>query len=1002
MTDLERLKILEKEIGQPLEQVEEIEWGTKGYTLNEVGEVTGLGLWNMYLKEVPKSLEAFKKLEHFSLSRNQVRDIHFLESLTQLKTLFLRNNQIQETRFLKTLIQLEELDLHSNEIEDLSFLKNLTELQSLHLSLNQIENIHFLEKLTKLQHLNLSGNQIRDYSFLGSLDGLQALQLSSNKIEDASFLTSLTQLQRLDLSNNKIRNLHFLESLTQLKALFLRDNQVTDAIFLENLTQLLHLDLSYNKITNIEPLLPLIQKGLYTRTGTLSYYNKLNLDNNPIAYPPLNIVEQGNKAILTYFEQFEEGEQHLYEGRILIAGESGAGKTTLFKKFQKEKFRPTGKEKSTHGINIGLRTFPHMDEEKKAEGIQIKAHIWDFGGQDVQSYLHQYFFTDQHLILLVCDLRKENTPFDYWFEVISRLAPQSKVIVVGNMRGRETATVSFDLKTYETRFPDLMLDYREVDFNENDTRWENLLEEIAQRLSSLGRVNEAVPKRWKPIREALEKEKGETLFASLTKPFSKPKDNYSLSYDRYQEICEENGVFKEKYQIQCLEHLHWLGLALHYDDPGLSHHIFIQPEWITKSLYEVLREDNYIQNQKGRFTKTHIFEIWEKKGYKKTQREQLLALLQKDRFEVCYPLQGTDEYLVPILLPDKAIENKEVQGEPYTVRFHFPFMPFGFFSRLIVRLHQKAWSDYVWHTGFWLKDGDTSAFLASRHIYETGQKVIEVSIYGDRNKRVDLLQAIRHEIKHLKANLYKNVTIDEQIPCFCEVCKELPVPYYHSRKNLDTLRSAGTWNSQCQNSGKPIPIVELLQAVISQKEIDTQIQHKMSDEKFNINVNPKFENIGNPTVNLEQAQQNQQAQKNEQSQTTTVTVDLKVLKELAGQAELLKEDVEKELERKNNRLPEAEKLSEDEIDDVKDDVLEAETALKEVETAVAKQEEVPEKTKTRLKQFVDDLSDEKSTLRKGIGLLRRGKDYGVKILAKYNTIAADLGLEAVPESFLGL
>jgi hypothetical protein len=121
-----------------------------------------------------------------------------------------------------------------------------------------------------------------------------------------------------------------------------------------------------------------------------------------------------------------------------------------------------------------------------------------------------------------------------------------------------------------------------------------------------------------------------------------------------------------------------------------------------------------------------------------------------------------------------------------------------------------------------------------------------------------------------------------------------------------------------------------------------------------------------------------------------------VVKELATEAKMLAQDLEKEPPIHDDEITEKEaKL-------IALDASNGENALAEIETAVANNQQPSPEATSRLKQFVDDLGNEKSTLRKGIGLLRRGKDYGVKILAKYNTIAADLGLDAVPESFLGL
>jgi hypothetical protein len=53
----------------------------------------------------------------------------------------------------------------------------------------------------------------------------------------------------------------------------------------------------------------------------------------PLTVPPPEIVSQGNEAILNYFAERDAGEvDHLYEAKLLILGEGGAGKTSLVRR----------------------------------------------------------------------------------------------------------------------------------------------------------------------------------------------------------------------------------------------------------------------------------------------------------------------------------------------------------------------------------------------------------------------------------------------------------------------------------------------------------------------------------------------------------------------------------------------------------------------------------------------------------------------------------------------
>ena len=119
--------------------------------------------------------------------------------------------------------------------------------------------------------------------------------------------------------------------------------------------------------------------------------------------------------------------------------------------------------------------------------------------------------------------------------------------------------------------------------------------------------------------------------------------------------------------------------------------------------------------------------------------------------------------------------------------------------------------------------------------------------------------------------------------------------------------------------------------------------------------------------------------------TNTVSIEIQ---NIFDETEMLKEDIEQELKIK--------KVPEEEIELAKSDVEVFENALKEIKTANNNKQEPPEKSKNRLKRFWEDLSDEKSSLYNSLKLLRKGKDYGVKIAKAYNKIAENTGMPLVP------
>lgn len=82
------------------------------------------------------------------------------------------------------------------------------------------------------------------------------------------------------------------------------------------------------------------------------------------------------------------------------------------------------------------------------------------------------------------------------------------------------------------------------------------------------------------------------------------------------------------------------------------------------------------------------------------------------------------------------------------------------------------------------------------------------------------------------------------------------------------------------------------------------------------------------------------------------------------------------------------------------DVDMAETALTEIESANAIDKEPEPKSKIKLGEFIEDLSDEESTIHKTLKKLRKGRDYGVKLAESYNKIAGNFAMPSVPPAAL--
>jgi GTPase SAR1 family protein len=135
---------------------------------------------------------------------------------------------------------------------------------------------------------------------------------------------------------------------------------------------------------------------------------------SPLTNPPNEIVKQGNAAILNYFDEQEaQGTDRLYEAKMLLIGEGGAGKTSLLRRLYQSGSPLPDENETTKGIDI------YRHEFKLDNGRNFHLNVWDFGGQEIYHATHQFFLTKRSLYVLLDDTRKDDktlhdASFKYW------------------------------------------------------------------------------------------------------------------------------------------------------------------------------------------------------------------------------------------------------------------------------------------------------------------------------------------------------------------------------------------------------------------------------------------------------------------------------------------------------------------------------------------------------------------------------------------------------------
>jgi len=207
-------------------------------------------------------------------------------------------------------------------------------------------------RLQQLIHLDLGNNQLSNLSeSIGQLQRLTSLDLYHNRLlELPESISQLQQLTNLNLGNN------WLSKLTEL---------------IGQLQQLTYLDLSSNRLSELPD-------GI----GDLNDLRDLQLYGNPLSNALAAAASSGTYAVL---DHLGTRGTRLYEAKLLIVGEAGAGKTTLARKLIDPAAHLPGENESTLGINMDRDWRFPLSLCVQSPGVRVDRRRADV--DDVRQYL---------------------------------------------------------------------------------------------------------------------------------------------------------------------------------------------------------------------------------------------------------------------------------------------------------------------------------------------------------------------------------------------------------------------------------------------------------------------------------------------------------------------------------------------------------------------------------------------------------------------------------------
>lgn len=470
----------------------------------------------------------------------------------------------------------------------------------------------------------------------------------------------------------------------------------------------------------------------------------------PLIKPLPEIVQQGNEAILKYFDEIAHKHTfHNTEIKCILMGNSTAGKTSLVDFLTKKQYQKT--KSSTHGILSTLW-------KTNFNGQELDVHLWDFGGQEYYHATHRLFLSQNTVYCLVWDAQTnrggscqtevfydddpsacleeiEHYPVQWWLRNVQHFTSSNQqlsvpILLVQNKTERDGQQNIADQITdfnieYEYLNIHLSIELAAKQLTEpkpETKKWARNFEDFEEKLLQILRdkcSHYQFPVYCRDIRN-------EVIGLRNTKKW--------LLRSHFESLCRNYDPTAAIDLIDCYLRDITGEILFYPNNKQLKDRVFLDSAWVCTQIYKVLSRD--VRN------KNHgIFNIdWAKLalGVDNAEAERFVALMHE--FELIF--EETDEegnitgnFVAPQYLPETCAdlirwdELKDAAKPKHAFTLWFTdFLPKSVMARFIANYGVAAQKKLYWKNGLCLKVADCYVFVE-----RTNNNKIKVYIQTGKN-----------------------------------------------------------------------------------------------------------------------------------------------------------------------------------------------------------------------------------------------------------------------------
>ena len=463
---------------------------------------------------------------------------------------------------------------------------------------------------------------------------------------------------------------------------------------------------------------------------------------------PDEVKHQGVRASNDYLALLrnKEPKKPLNLVRGIFIGNGAAGKTSLIRALHNEAV-VEGKEEMTPGIAIREWAVPETE---------IKARLWDFGGQVMSHSTHQFFLRERCLYILVLDARSEfnaNDQAEYWLEHVKAFGKNASVMLVGNKS--DLTEVNLDMHALKEKYSNIVGFYPLSCTDKTPIfiqRFAIFQTQLVEQLKAVGTHKVYFTDEQFNVLKTLREQSPKQAF---------------LPHKDFDQLCSDNNIGQEGLSKKAfLGLLDSLGEVIHFPNFARLDEYVLNPRWLTYGVYTLLYAD-ITTKQKGQLSERDVIDILQNEkvidehgntlDYPSSKCGFIIDAMTE--FKLCYRLPSDSKRIV---IPDKLrseqpdLSNDFDISRPNVDRLAFEFIFRGFLPRhvmpnLIVTRHDEIVDDLVWQNGVILRSERHQALARVQVDYH--KRVLQVWVQGEGRR--EFLEILNDEVNKILKRMEK-------------------------------------------------------------------------------------------------------------------------------------------------------------------------------------------------------------------------------------------------------